>query len=117
MFFCDKLVGMGADITICDPHRVIVNGITQLKGQHLSSPDLRAGIALVIAALMADGFSIIDNASLIDRGYENIDNRLRRQTSKNPTENEHSLRGWILPLPKDRKLLLLPKMEQEKQVF
>ncbi len=82
MFFCDKLVGMGANITICDPHRVIVNGITRLKGQHLSSPDLRAGIALVIAALMADGCSIIDNASLIDRGYENIDNRLRSLGAK-----------------------------------
>lgn len=77
MFFCDKLVGMGANITICDPHRVIVNGATPLKAQHLSSPDLRAGIALVIAAMMADGHSIIDNASLIDRGYENIDERLR----------------------------------------
>ncbi len=77
MFFCDKLVGMGANITICDPHRVIVNGITQLKAQHLSSPDLRAGIALVIAAMMADGHSVIDNASLIDRGYENIDTRLQ----------------------------------------
>lgn len=77
MFFCDKLVGMGANITICDPHRVIVNGITQLKGQHLSSPDLRAGIALVIASLMAEGKSIIDNAWLIDRGYQSIDKRLR----------------------------------------
>lgn len=77
MFFCDKLVSMGANITICDPHRVIVNGATGLKAQHLSSPDLRAGIALVIAAMMAEGNSIIDNASLIDRGYENIDERLR----------------------------------------
>lgn len=77
MFFCDKLVGMGANITICDPHRVIVNGITQLKGQHLSSPDLRAGIALVIASLMAEGKSVIDNAWLIDRGYQKIDDRLR----------------------------------------
>ncbi len=77
MFFCDKLVGMGANITICDPHRVIVNGITQLKAQHLSSPDLRAGIALVIAAMMAGGHSVIDNASLIDRGYEDIDTRLK----------------------------------------
>lgn len=76
MFFCDKLVGMGANITICDPHRVIVNGKTELKGQHLSSPDLRAGIAMVIAAMSAEGTSFIDNASLIDRGYENIDNRL-----------------------------------------
>lgn len=82
MFFCDKLVGMGANITICDPHRVIVNGISDLKGQHLSSPDLRAGIALVIAAMMADGESVIDNAELIDRGYENIDERLRNLGAK-----------------------------------
>ncbi len=76
MFFCDKLVSMGAHITMCDPHRVIVNGISPLKAQHLSSPDLRAGIALVIAAMSAQGESIIDNAELIDRGYENIENRL-----------------------------------------
>jgi len=76
MFFVDKLNVMGADIIQADPHRVIVNGPTQLHGQHLSSPDIRAGIALVIAALSAHGNSIIDNIEIVDRGYEDIENRL-----------------------------------------
>jgi UDP-N-acetylglucosamine 1-carboxyvinyltransferase len=78
MFFVDKLIAMGANITQCDPHRVIVIGPTQLRGQKLSSPDIRAGIALVIAALAASGTSIIDNVDLIDRGYENLVTRLRK---------------------------------------
>ncbi len=78
MFFVDKLSVMGANIIICDPHRVIVHGPTSLKGQVLSSPDIRAGIALVIAALMAKGTSVIDHIELIDRGYEQIDQRLRQ---------------------------------------
>ena len=77
MFFVDKLIIMGADITQCDPHRVLVYGPTQLRGQELSSPDIRAGIALVIAALTAQGESIIDRVELIDRGYENIVERLQ----------------------------------------
>lgn len=76
MFFVDKLISMGADITLCDPHRVLVNGPSQLKSQKLSSPDIRAGIALVIAALIARGESTIDNAELVDRGYQNIVERL-----------------------------------------
>jgi UDP-N-acetylglucosamine 1-carboxyvinyltransferase len=76
MFFVDKLIVMGAQITQCDPHRVLVTGPTKLRGQELSSPDIRAGIALVIAALTAGGTSIIDRAELIDRGYENITGRL-----------------------------------------
>ena len=76
MFFIDKLIIMGAQITLCDPHRVLVTGPTPLRGQHLSSPDIRAGIALVIAALCAKGTSIIDNAELINRGYENLVTRL-----------------------------------------
>jgi UDP-N-acetylglucosamine 1-carboxyvinyltransferase len=76
MFFVDKLIIMGADITICDPHRVLVNGARPLHGQSLSSPDIRAGVALVIAALSANGKSSIDKVELIDRGYENITNRL-----------------------------------------
>ena len=75
MFFVDKLSIMGANIIQCDPHRVIVHGPTPLKGQELSSPDIRAGIALVIAAMIAHGTSIIDRAELIDRGYEQIDKR------------------------------------------
>ncbi len=77
MFFVDKLIAMGADITLCDPHRVLVSGPKQLRGQTLSSPDIRAGIALVIAALAARGRSIIENAELVDRGYQNIVSRLQ----------------------------------------
>lgn len=77
MFFVDKLISMGADITLCDPHRVLVNGPTRLRGQRLSSPDIRAGIALVIAGLSARGTSMIDRAELVDRGYEDIANRLK----------------------------------------
>jgi len=76
MFFVDKLIVMGADITLCDPHRALVTGPTQLRGQNLLSPDIRAGIALVIAALSARGESIIANAELVDRGYQNIVDRL-----------------------------------------
>jgi len=68
---------MGAEIIQADPHRVIVNGQTSLYGQHLSSPDIRAGIALVIAALSANGNSIIDHIDIVDRGYENIEKRLK----------------------------------------
>jgi UDP-N-acetylglucosamine 1-carboxyvinyltransferase len=78
MFFVDKLIAMGAQITQCDPHRVLVSGPTQLRGQELNSPDIRAGIALMIAALSARGRSIIDRAELIDRGYERITERLNR---------------------------------------
>jgi UDP-N-acetylglucosamine 1-carboxyvinyltransferase len=73
----DKLVGMGARIVVCDPHRVVVNGPTQLYGERLESPDIRAGMALLLAALAADGESVIGNVGQIDRGYERIDERLR----------------------------------------
>ncbi len=76
MFFVDKLNIMGADIIQADPHRVIVNGPAKLYAQHLSSPDIRAGIALVIAAMAAKGESIIDRIEIVDRGYEDIENRL-----------------------------------------
>jgi len=78
MFFVDKLVTMGAQIVQCDPHRVLVSGLTRLKGQPIVSPDIRAGIALVIAALIARGKSKIDKAELIDRGYEDIVPRFRK---------------------------------------
>jgi UDP-N-acetylglucosamine 1-carboxyvinyltransferase len=77
LFFVDKLVSMGARIILCDPHRVIVNGPAQLYGQRMSSPDIRAGMALLIAGLCAEGISTIANAGEIDRGYERIDERLR----------------------------------------
>ena len=76
MFFVDKLLSMGAKAEIADPHRVLVYGPAKLRGQRLDTPDIRAGIALVIAALAADGKSVIDKAELIERGYENIVERL-----------------------------------------
>jgi UDP-N-acetylglucosamine 1-carboxyvinyltransferase len=77
LFFCDKLVSMGAAITICDPHRAIVVGPRRLRGQRLASPDIRAGMAMLIAALCAEGETQIGNIREIDRGYERIDERLR----------------------------------------
>jgi UDP-N-acetylglucosamine 1-carboxyvinyltransferase len=77
LFFCDKLQLMGAAITICDPHRAIVVGPRRLRGQRVDSPDIRAGMAMLIAALCADGTTEIGNVRHIDRGYERIDERLR----------------------------------------
>ncbi|NLE84087.1 MAG: UDP-N-acetylglucosamine 1-carboxyvinyltransferase [Chloroflexi bacterium] len=77
MFFIDKLVSMGAQIILCDPHRCIVNGPTPLNAEKLDSPDIRAGIALVIAALSAKGESTIRNVGQIDRGYERIEEKLQ----------------------------------------
>jgi UDP-N-acetylglucosamine 1-carboxyvinyltransferase len=77
LFFCDKLQLMGAAITICDPHRAIVLGPRRLTGQRVDSPDIRAGMAMVIAALCAEGVTEIGNVRHIDRGYERIDERLR----------------------------------------
>jgi UDP-N-acetylglucosamine 1-carboxyvinyltransferase len=77
LFFVDKLVAMGARITLCDPHRAMVSGPSRLHGARLESPDIRAGMAMLIAALAADGTSEIGNIAQIDRGYERIDLRLR----------------------------------------
>jgi UDP-N-acetylglucosamine 1-carboxyvinyltransferase len=77
LFFVDKLVGMGARIIICDPHRVVVSGPAKLYGERLESPDIRAGMAMLIASLCAEGVSTIGNIAQIDRGYERIDERLR----------------------------------------
>ncbi len=82
MFFTDKLVGMGAQIVLCDPHRCIVQGQTDLNGEYLESPDIRAGMALLIAALSAKGESIIRNVSQIDRGYQNVEKKLRALGAK-----------------------------------
>ncbi len=79
LFFVDKLIDMGAQIILCDPHRAVVVGHDnqfQLRGSRMTSPDIRAGIALLIAALSADGVSMISNIEQIDRGYENIETRL-----------------------------------------
>jgi UDP-N-acetylglucosamine 1-carboxyvinyltransferase len=77
LYFTDKLSLMGADIVSCDPHRVIVTGPRRLRAERLESPDIRAGMAMLIAALCADGVSEIGNIRQIDRGYEQIDERLR----------------------------------------
>jgi UDP-N-acetylglucosamine 1-carboxyvinyltransferase len=77
LFFVDKLVSMGARIILCDPHRAVVTGPAKLYGQRMASPDIRAGMAMLIASLCADGISTIGNVGEIDRGYERIDERLR----------------------------------------
>jgi UDP-N-acetylglucosamine 1-carboxyvinyltransferase len=78
MFFTDKLVSMGARITLCDPHRCIIVGPNRLLAENLDSPDIRAGMALVLAALAAEGTSHIRNIGQIDRGYEGIDKKLKK---------------------------------------
>ncbi len=77
LYFVDKLIGMGARIILCDPHRAVIVGPSPLHGQELSSPDIRAGMALLIAALAAQGTSTIANVGQIDRGYERIDGKLK----------------------------------------
>ncbi|MFW6351884.1 MAG: UDP-N-acetylglucosamine 1-carboxyvinyltransferase, partial [Bacteroidota bacterium] len=85
LFFVDKLIDMGARIILCDPHRATVIGLnheTSLRGSVMTSPDIRAGVALLIAALSAKGTSIIHNIEQIDRGYERIEERLTRLGAK-----------------------------------
>jgi UDP-N-acetylglucosamine 1-carboxyvinyltransferase len=77
LYFVDKLISMGARIVLCDPHRCIVQGPSRLHGELVQSPDIRAGVALVIAALCAHGQSVISNVQQIDRGYERFDDKLR----------------------------------------
>ena len=81
LFFVDKLIDMGAQIILCDPHRAVVIGHdrkARLRAGRMTSPDIRAGIALLIAAMSAQGVSHIDNIAQIDRGYENIEGRLNQ---------------------------------------
>jgi UDP-N-acetylglucosamine 1-carboxyvinyltransferase len=77
LFFVDKLIGMGARIVLCDPHRAVIAGPSQLRGGTVESPDIRAGMAMLLAALAAEGQSAIHNIGQIERGYERIDERLR----------------------------------------
>ena len=77
LYFTDKLITMGAQIILCDPHRAVVVGPSTLRGSQVVSPDIRAGMALVIAALAADGVSQIGNIVQIDRGYEHLEAKLR----------------------------------------
>jgi UDP-N-acetylglucosamine 1-carboxyvinyltransferase len=85
LFFVDKLIDMGAQIILCDPHRATVIGLDRqipLKGIRMTSPDIRAGVSLLLAAMSAEGTSIIDNVEQIDRGYQNIDKRLNALGAK-----------------------------------
>jgi UDP-N-acetylglucosamine 1-carboxyvinyltransferase len=80
LFFVDKLIDMGAQIILCDPHRATVIGLdkhVQLRGIEMTSPDIRAGVSLLIAALSAKGRSVIHNIEQIERGYQDIDSRLK----------------------------------------
>jgi UDP-N-acetylglucosamine 1-carboxyvinyltransferase len=77
LFFTDKLVSMGARIILCDPHRAVITGPSKLSGQRMESPDIRAGMAMLLASLCADGSSTIGAVYQIDKGYERIDERLR----------------------------------------
>ncbi|MFN2324416.1 MAG: UDP-N-acetylglucosamine 1-carboxyvinyltransferase [Gemmatimonadales bacterium] len=77
LFFVDKLIGMGARIVLCDPHRVVIAGPSALRGGKVESPDIRAGMAMLLAALAAEGESVIHNVGQIERGYERIDERLQ----------------------------------------
>ena len=77
LFFVDKLIGMGARIVLCDPHRAVIAGPSALRGGVVESPDIRAGMAMLLAALAAQGDSLIHNIGQIERGYERIDERLR----------------------------------------
>ena len=78
LFFVDRLIAMGARVVLCDPHRALVTGPSRLYGETITSPDIRAGMALIAAALCAEGRSVIMNAHQVDRGYERIDERLQR---------------------------------------
>jgi UDP-N-acetylglucosamine 1-carboxyvinyltransferase len=85
LFFVDKLIDMGAQIILCDPHRATVIGLNRqlpLKGIRMTSPDIRAGVSLLLAAMSAEGTSIIDNVEQIDRGYQHIDKRLNALGAK-----------------------------------
>jgi UDP-N-acetylglucosamine 1-carboxyvinyltransferase len=87
MYFTDKLISMGAQIVLCDPHRCIVLGPRKLIGERVDSPDIRAGLALLLAALTAEGESVIRNVGQIDRGYERIEEKLRRLGAHIEREN------------------------------
>jgi len=82
LFFVDKLIGMGARIVLCDPHRAVIAGPSPLRGGVVESPDIRAGMAMLLAALAAQGDSEIHNIGQIERGYERIDERLRALGAK-----------------------------------
>jgi UDP-N-acetylglucosamine 1-carboxyvinyltransferase len=72
LYFVDMLIRMGANVIVCDPHRVVISGPSKLRGMEISSPDIRAGMAMLIAATAAEGVSIINNAEVIFRGYDSV---------------------------------------------
>jgi UDP-N-acetylglucosamine 1-carboxyvinyltransferase len=76
MFFTDKLISMGANIVLCDPHRIVVTGASPLYSSRMSSPDVRAGMAMIMAACIAKGTSEIDNIYQVERGYFNVEKKL-----------------------------------------
>jgi UDP-N-acetylglucosamine 1-carboxyvinyltransferase len=82
MYFTDKLVGMGARIILCDPYRCLIQGPNPLYGENLESPDIRAGMSMVLAALAAKGQSTIRNIGQIERGYQDVDKKLRALGAK-----------------------------------
>lgn len=89
MVWTDRLISMGARIVQCDPHRVLVTGPCQLSGSHQTSPDIRAGMSLILAALSAEGQSVIENAQMIDRGYQRMDTQLRELGARIEREDAH----------------------------
>jgi UDP-N-acetylglucosamine 1-carboxyvinyltransferase len=89
-FFTDRLVGMGARVVLCDPHRALIHGPTLLRGNvTITSPDIRAGMTLLLAALCADGVTTIRNIRQIDRGYERVEDKLRALGAKIEREPPH----------------------------
>jgi UDP-N-acetylglucosamine 1-carboxyvinyltransferase len=93
LFFVDKLLSMGASIVLCDPHRAVIAGPSPLYGATISSPDIRAGMALLIAAMAAEGKSAISNIQQIDRGYQMIDTRLNALGAKIQRVSERRKQG------------------------
>ena len=111
LFFVDKLISMGAEITICDPHRAIVIGPRQLRGARVSSPDIRAGMAMLIAAVCAQGTSEIHNVRDIDRGYERIDERLLRAGRA-----DRARPGVIHPIPSGTRDVLPDELRELRAI-
>jgi UDP-N-acetylglucosamine 1-carboxyvinyltransferase len=99
LFFVDKLVSMGARVIVCDPHRAVVSGPSRLHGERMESPDIRAGMAMLIAALCAEGTSEIGNIRQIDRGYERIEERLRSLGARIERVPPRSINAQGEPLP------------------
>jgi UDP-N-acetylglucosamine 1-carboxyvinyltransferase len=107
LYFVDKLITMGAQIVLCDPHRAVIVGPSPLYGAAISSPDIRAGMALLIAALAAEGKSVIDNITQIDRGYERIDERLRALGASIERESERRKTAITKPHDAEEKDIVL----------